>query len=198
MRLFESTLCLLVTLMSPGCWEHLGDTDWLCGICREKTVFKEPHVLAKHGYRICVVAFIWRRLLELTSGPDRFVWSLWLLSMTKNLKWFWLLHRFDKPKRLNEQWRTFILFQLLSGLDALENAIDAAQINVTEIASEVPLVQKQFEKNIEQLNITKKNALDAHDQSQTARKVRKGHYLELNLRLWCFFMICFICCVYLV
>ena len=54
---------------------------------------------------------------------------------------------------------------------------------MTEIAGEVPLVQKQFTKNIEQLNITKKNALDAHDQSQTARKVRKVHYLELNLRL---------------
>ena len=108
--------------------------------------------------------------------------------MTKNLKRFWLLHGFDKPGRLNEQWRKFVLFQLLSGLDALENAIDAAQSNVTEIAGEVPLVQKQFAKNIEQLNITKKNALDAHDQSQTARKVRKGHYLSsifvYDVSLW--------------
>lgn len=63
-----------------------------------------------------------------------------------------------------------VITRLLSGLDALENAIDAAQSNVTEIAGEVPLVQKQFAKNIEQLNITEKNALDAHDQSQTARK----------------------------
>lgn len=54
---------------------------------------------------------------------------------------------------------------------------------MTEIAGEVPLVQKQFAKNIEQLNITEKNALDAHVQSQTARKVRKGHYLKFNLRL---------------
>lgn len=62
------------------------------------------------------------------------------------------------------------LKQLLTGLDALEDAVDAAQENVTDMANLVPVVQEQFENNIEQLNITRINALDAHNQSQTAQK----------------------------
>ena len=49
--------------------------------------------------------------------------------------------------------------------------MDAAQENVTDMANLVPVVQEQFENNIEQLNITRINALDAHNQSQTAQKV---------------------------
>ena len=49
--------------------------------------------------------------------------------------------------------------------------MDMAQGNATEMAGMVPMVREQFENNLEQLNITQKNAVDAHNQSQTAREV---------------------------
>ncbi|KAJ7382944.1 hypothetical protein OS493_031720 [Desmophyllum pertusum] len=63
-----------------------------------------------------------------------------------------------------------ILNQLLADLDALEAAVDTAQSNVTDMASMVPMVKEQFEKNQEQLNIAEKNAMDAHNQSQQAQQ----------------------------
>ena len=61
--------------------------------------------------------------------------------------------------------------QLLADLDSLEKAVDSAQGNVTEIAGMVPMVQQQFEDNLEQLEKTQENAVYAHIESQTAQKV---------------------------
>lgn len=49
--------------------------------------------------------------------------------------------------------------------------MDVAQGNVTDMSGMVPMVQEQFEDNLQQLNITQQNALEAHNQSQTAQKV---------------------------
>ena len=49
--------------------------------------------------------------------------------------------------------------------------MDNAQESVTNMTGMVPMVQKQFEDNLKQLEITQENALEAHDQSQTAEKV---------------------------
>ena len=62
-------------------------------------------------------------------------------------------------------------FQLLAILDFLEKTVDTAQANVTDMASMVPMVKEQFQKNQEQLNITEQNAMDAHNQSQIADRV---------------------------
>ena len=61
--------------------------------------------------------------------------------------------------------------QLLADLDSLEKAVDNAQESITNMTGMVPMVQKQFEDNLKQLEITQENALEAHDQSQTAEKV---------------------------
>ena len=61
--------------------------------------------------------------------------------------------------------------QLLADLDSLEKAVDNAQESVTNMTGMVPMVQKQFEDNLKQLEITQENALEVHDQSQTAEKV---------------------------
>lgn len=54
---------------------------WVCGICREKTVFKEPQVLAKHDYRIYVVvlfdAVYWSWHLVLIDSFNLCVFSPW-------------------------------------------------------------------------------------------------------------------------
>jgi len=63
-----------------------------------------------------------------------------------------------------------ILKQVLADLDSLEKAVDIAQGNVTEMVDMVPMVHDQFKNNVEQLNITQQNALDAHNKSQTAQK----------------------------
>ena len=60
---------------------------------------------------------------------------------------------------------------MLEDLDSLEKAVDIAQGNVTEMVDMVPMVHDQFKNNVEQLNITQQNALDAHNKSQTAQKV---------------------------
>ena len=49
--------------------------------------------------------------------------------------------------------------------------MDIAQGNVTEMADMVPMLQEQFENNLQQLNITEQNALDAHNESGVAQKV---------------------------
>lgn len=74
----------------------------------------------------------------------------------------------------------FAYSQLLADLDALEAAVDTAQSNVTDMASMVPIVKEQFEKNQEQLNIAEKNAMDAHNQSQQAQQVTCDQYLSLS------------------
>ena len=56
-------------------------------------------------------------------------------------------------------------------LDSLEKAVDNAQESVRNMTGMVPMVQKQFEDNLKQLEITQENALEAHNQSQTAEKV---------------------------
>ena len=61
--------------------------------------------------------------------------------------------------------------QLLADLDSLEKAVDNAQESVTNMTGMVPMIQKQYEDNLEQLEITQENALEAHNQSQTAEKV---------------------------
>lgn len=63
-----------------------------------------------------------------------------------------------------------ILNQLLAALDSLEKAVDTAQANVTDMASMVPMVEEQFQKNEEQLAITEQNARDAYNQSQIANR----------------------------
>jgi len=68
------------------------------------------------------------------------------------------------------------LFQLLAALDSLEKAVDTAQANVTDMASMVPMVKEQFQKNQEQLAITEQNAMDAHNQSQIANRVCNCNY----------------------
>ena len=68
--------------------------------------------------------------------------------------------------------------QLLADLDSLEKAVDNAQESLTNMTGMVPMVQKQFEDNLKQLEITQENALEAHDQSQTAEKVC---YLNKNV-----------------
>ena len=65
----------------------------------------------------------------------------------------------------------FVTFQLLAALDSLKMAVDTAQMNVTDMASMVPMVKEQFRKNQEQLAITKQNAMDANNQSQIASRV---------------------------
>jgi len=61
-----------------------------------------------------------------------------------------------------------ILNELLAALDSLEKAVDTAQGNVTDMQSMLPMVKEQYQKNQEQLAITEKNAMDAHNQSQIA------------------------------
>lgn len=70
----------------------------------------------------------------------------------------------------------FALFQLLAALDALEKAVDTAQGNVTDMATMVPMVREQFDRNQEQLAITEQNAKDAHSQSQIANRVCNCNY----------------------
>lgn len=71
----------------------------------------------------------------------------------------------------------FASSQLLAALDALEKAVDTAQGNVTDMASMIPMVREQFAKNQEQLANAEQNAMDAHNQSQTAQRV--CYYLNL-------------------
>lgn len=54
--------------------------------------------------------------------------------------------------------------------------MDTAQANVTDMASVVPMVEEQFQKNEEQLAITEQNAMDAHKQSQIANRVCNCNY----------------------
>ena len=49
--------------------------------------------------------------------------------------------------------------------------MDIAQENVTEMADMVPMLQEQFENNLQQLNITEQNTFDAHNESGVAQKV---------------------------
>ena len=49
--------------------------------------------------------------------------------------------------------------------------MDIAQGNVTEMAGMVPMLQEQFQDNLQQLNITEENALDAHNESEVAQEV---------------------------
>lgn len=79
-------------------------------------------------------------------------------------------------KAFPEQHFYFALFQLLAALDSLEKAVDTAQANVTDMASMVPMVKEQFQKNQEQLAITEQNAMDAHNQSQIANRVCNCNY----------------------
>lgn len=65
----------------------------------------------------------------------------------------------------------FVSSQLLAALDALEKAVDTAQGNVTDMATMIPMVRDQFAKNQEQLENAEQNAMDAHNQSQTAQRV---------------------------
>jgi len=74
-------------------------------------------------------------------------------------------------KEFPEQHYDFASFQLLAALDSLEKAVDTAQANVTEMASMVPMVKEQFQKNQVQLSITEQNAMDANNQSQIASRV---------------------------
>ena len=80
-------------------------------------------------------------------------------------------------KAFHEPHFHFASFQLLAALDSLEKAVDTAQANVTDMASMVPMVEEQFQKNEEQLAITEQNARDAYNQSQIANRVCHCNYV---------------------
>ena len=65
----------------------------------------------------------------------------------------------------------YAYFQLLAALEKLQEAVDIAEGNVTDMATMIPMVREQFEKNQEQLDITEHNATNAHEESQAAEKV---------------------------